>query len=120
MESRRVFSWLTGIPLETDLESDLLRRLRPGGVSTLKGRYQSVLCDGQDAHLQMYITGGGGGGPGGEVTSQVINILTSVDFFEENSGSEEAPCFLVFSKKGAHVGLGWVMNFGAKVLVFLY
>lgn len=29
----------------------------PSGVSTLKGRYQSVLCDGRDAHLQMYITG---------------------------------------------------------------
>eukprot|EP00435_Cladocopium_sp_Y103_P020125 s928_g4.t3 len=32
-------------------------RLHPSGVSTLKGRYQSVYCDGQGEHLQMYITG---------------------------------------------------------------
>jgi len=28
-----------------------------GGVWTLKGRYQSVYCDGRGEHLQMYITG---------------------------------------------------------------
>ena len=58
------FSYLKRIPmvLSTPLPASpaLENRARcPGGVSTLKGRYQSVLCDGRDAHLQMYITGGG-------------------------------------------------------------
>lgn len=74
----------TPLPASPALEN---RARCPGGVSTLKGRYQSVLCDGRDAHLQMYITGGGGKSDGGHCGR----------FFRETS---------LEKFRSAHVGFG--------------